>query len=180
MSGNYLPFAQVVEEIRQLCRKEATGSLFISTDCNRSAHMILAKGKIVFIYYFNLHGIEALDAMGEIANARHHFQEGMITDQRTPLPPTGEILNTLTEIKTQSAPQADDFVPAPVFECSAEQRSVIETCLAEYIGPVAPIICDDILKSVLTLDTALEKLAEEIPSEEDARQFLKAVQAQLG
>ncbi|WP_370279451.1 hypothetical protein [Pontibacterium sp.] len=180
MSGNYLPFAQVVEEIRQLCRKEATGSLFISTDCNRSAHMILTEGEIVFIYYFNLHGIEALDAMGEIANARHHFQEGMITDQRTPLPPTGEILNTLAEIKTQTASQDDDCVPAPVFECSDEQRSVIETCLAEYIGPVAPIICDDILKSALNLDAALSKLAEEIPSEEEARQFLKEVQAQLG
>lgn len=180
MSRNYLPFARVVEEIRQLCRKDATGSLFISTDCNRSAHMIIAEGEIVFIYYFNLHGIEALDAMGEIANARHNFQEGMITNQRSPLPPTAEILNTLAEIKTQSATLNDSFVPAPVFECSDEQRSVIETRLAEYIGPVAPFICDDILKSVLDLDTALSKLAEEIPSEEEARQFLKEVQAQLG
>ena len=83
-------------------------------------------------------------------------------------------------IKTQPPPQDDSFVPAPVFECSDAQRGIIETSLAEYIGPVAPIICDDILKSVLNLDSALNKLAEEIPSEEEARQFLKEVQAQLG
>lgn len=178
MAQHYLPFSNVVEEIRQLCRKAVSGSLFISTDCNRSAHVIIERGEIIYIYYFNKHGIEALDAMCDIHNARHQFQEGMLTDQRTPLPHTDEIIKTLADITPQQEP--DNAILSPVFECSDVQKAVLEDCLAEYIGPVAGFICEDTLTSVLSLEAALEKLAAEIPDDEESRLFRKEVQKQLG
>ena len=178
MSQHYLPFSQVVEEIKQLCRKQVSGSLFISTDCNRSAHVIIESGEINYIYYFNKHGIEALDAMCDISNARHQFQEGMLTDQHTPLPPTHEIIKTLADLAPKEI--SKDVTPTPVFECSDAQKAILEDCLAEYIGPVAGFICEDTLNSVLNLEAALDKLAAEIPDDNESLQFKKDVLNKLG
>lgn len=167
--SSYLPFVQVVEEIRQQSRSGATGSLFISTDHNRSAHLIFEDGDIVYIYYFNLHGVEALDAMSDITHARYQFQPGMTTEQRVPLPPTAEIINALAAHVPEGS-QLETQEPAAEITLSAEITERIEQCLAEYIGPVAGFICEDSLENAPDLHTAVERMLAEFPSTEEAEQ----------
>lgn len=167
--SSYLPFVQVVEEIQQQSRSGATGSLFISTDHNRSAHLIFEDGEIVYIYYFNLHGVEALDAMADITHARFQFQPGMTTEQRVPLPPTAEIINALAA-QLPEGTQLEEHTPAPAIELSDDSKERIEQCLAEYIGPVAAFICEDSLDNAPDLETAIERMLAEFPSAEEADQ----------
>lgn len=49
MTQDYIPFSEIVAEIKKLCAQKVSGTLFVATKANRSAQLILDKGEIVFI-----------------------------------------------------------------------------------------------------------------------------------
>lgn len=176
MTQDYIPFPAIIAELRKLCNKRATGTLFISTKKNRSAQVALDKGQIVFVYFYNKRGQEALDLMATITAGRFRFQEGSISPRRVSLPPTNEILNSLgdEEAKGDSGGESPTS-QATVGGLKHEEKNVIENCLAEYIGPMAGIICDDHLGSVSDVNEAIAVLVTEIPSSEQAEKFKSKV-----
>ena len=60
-----------------------------------------------------------------------------------------------------------------------EQKQILQTILAEYIGPMATIISEDHLDSVPDLTSAIETLSSEIPSSEQAQKFRTQIEAKL-
>ena len=187
MTQDYIPFPNIVAEIKQLCARKVTGTLFVATKANRSAQLTLENGEIVFVYFFNKRGEEALELMSTIRAGRFRFQEGAVS-RRDPLPPTENILKSFLggglvgAEASESRPSAPSAPSAPGGSggLSREQKSVLETCLADYIGPMAGIICEDHLNSVADLSAAIDALAGEIPSAEQAEQFKAKVMASLG
>ena len=75
MSEDYIPFPDLVDKISSFCSKKETGLLFIATKANRSAQIVLENGKIVFVYFYNKQGQEALDLMLTIKAGRYKFQK---------------------------------------------------------------------------------------------------------
>ncbi|EKD39991.1 MAG: hypothetical protein ACD_75C00213G0001, partial [uncultured bacterium] len=63
---------------------------------------------------------------------------------------------------------------------SREQKDALESSLAECIGPMAAIICEDHLNSGEKLEAIVDALAAEIPSPGQARKFRELVAAKLG
>lgn len=182
MAQEYTPFPNIVEAVQRLCTDQATGSFFIATESNRSAHLMLENGEIVFIYYYNQHGVDALEMMRSIDSGRYKFQKGLITDQRDQLPSTDEILRIMSsftqevDLKSTSAGPTVSTVQA----LSTKQKSVFESCLAEYIGPMAAIICEDHLESAADIQSATDALVTEIPCAEQAKKFREDVMTKLG
>lgn len=177
MIQEYIPFSEIVAEIKKLCARRVSGTLFVSTKANRSAQLILDKGEIVFIYFFNKRGEEALELMSTIRAGRYRFQEGAVS-RRDPLPSTDYILESLGGGKKIAAQVSEKRATDSVL--SQEQKNFLETCLAEYIGPMAGIICEDHLDIVADLQAAIDALATEIPSSEQAEKFRVKVLAKLG
>jgi hypothetical protein len=177
MTQDYIPFQEIVAEIRQLCGQGVTGTLYVATKENRSAQLILENGKIVFVYFFNKRGEEAVELMSTIRAGRYRFQEGAVS-RRDQLPSTENILQSLIGGKLV-AEQVRDLLPAGP-GLSQEQKNVLETCLAGYIGPMAGIICEDHLDVVADLPAAIDALAAEIPSPEHAEKFRTKILATLG
>ncbi len=101
MSQQYIPFADLVNQIEVLCTQKASGILFIATKANRSAQIVLEKGTIVFVYFYNKQGQEALELMLTIQAGRYRFQKNATSPRRNKLPPTPDILQFLSG--TQSA-----------------------------------------------------------------------------
>lgn len=184
----YIPFADIVVELKRLCDTGKTGVLFIATRKNKSAQIMLSNGAIVFIYFFNKRGKDALSLMLEIQAGRFKFQEGAITARPMDLPPTSEIIQYLmngTGISDTSSVQATQTVPpqqqnsdGPALSSLVRQQ--LEDALAKYIGPMAAIICEDHLGSARDVLTAIESLASEIPGEELANQFRTEAKQKLG
>jgi hypothetical protein len=169
MTQEYIPFQEIVAELRKLCIQAVTGTLFVATKANRSAQLMLDKGEIVFIYFFNKRGKEALELMSTIRAGRFRFQEGAVS-RRTPLPPTDTILQSLAD--GHKIPDQDIEEPISTgLGLSQEQKTVLESCLAEFIGPMAGIICEDHLDVATNLQAAVDALAAEIPSSDQAKKF---------
>ena len=177
MTQDYIPFSEIVAEIKKLCAQKVSGTLFVATKANRSAQLILDKGEIVFIYFFNKRGEEALELMSTIGAGRYRFQEGAVS-RRDPLPSTDSILQSLSGGQNIAASASENR--STDFALSQEQKDVLETCLAGYIGPMAGIICEDHLDMVADLEAAIDALVAEIPSPEQAEKFRMIVLDKLG
>jgi hypothetical protein len=183
MTQDYIPFADIVAEISRLCKQKSTGTLFVATKANKSAQLVLDKGEIVFIFFSSKRGEEALALMSTIRAGRYRFQEGGVIPRRMPLPPTQTILERLgREAEQPSSPEQRPAAAAPSAGggLSREQKDVLEACLAECIGPMAAIICEDHLHSGANFEAVVEALAAEIPSPGQAAKFRELVTAKLG
>lgn len=178
MTQDYIPFSEIVSELRRLCSARATGTMFIATMANSSAQIILDRGEIVFVYFFNKRGEEALELMSTtILAGRYRFQEGAVT-RRIPLPSTDVILQSLLSGQKIVNQVSKQQPTGPGL--SQEQKNVLETCLAGYIGPMAGILCEDHLSDAADLKTAVDALVAEIPSLEQAEKFRAMVMEKLG
>ncbi|MFT5699969.1 MAG: hypothetical protein ACI8ZB_002839 [Desulforhopalus sp.] len=174
MSQDYIPFAELVDKIREFCSQKATGVLFIATKANRSAQIVIEKGSIVFVYFYNKQGQEALELMLTIQAGRYRFQANATSPRRNKLLPTTEILDFLSGTRTVTAPAKKVRTTL-----TGQQKEVLEKVLAEYIGPMAAIICEDHLDTAPDLSAAIDALAEEIPSPEQAQKFRVQIEEKL-
>lgn len=175
MTHDYIPFSEIVAEIAQLSKQKVTGTLFISTQDNRSAQVMLDKGEIVYVFFSSKRGEEALALMSTIREGRYRFQEGSAIARRMQLPPTAAILQALAggaTGSTASPVQGQETRKVLVGNgLSAEQKGVLESCMAECIGPMAAIICEDYFNSIGDLSSMVDALAAEIPSPLQAKKI---------
>ncbi len=184
----YIPFADIVLELEKLCDEGKTGVMSVVTPKNKSAQIMLSKGTIVFVYFFNKRGKDALSLMMEMEAGRFRFQEGAITAKPMNLPPTQEILQYLLSgakpsevinVRPTTLPEVAAG-PASGGTLTLEQRDKLEYALSKYIGPMATIICEDSLDGVGDVRAAIEALAIEIPNSSKADQFRRDAKQQLG
>lgn len=181
MTRDTISFAEIVAELERICAAKKTGTLYITSQLNRSAQLMVDKGSIVYLYYFNKRGRDALHLMPEISSGRCRFQEGSVPALRSEPLMTDDILRYLkaaasvdegADVAGQSASGAGvEPSGAPRTSLSDEQKRQLEEGLALYIGPMAAIICEDHLTGSVDLQMAVARLAGEIPAEAQAKTF---------
>ncbi len=179
MTQDFIPFSKIVVEIERLSKQKATGTLFIVTQDNRSAQMMLDNGEIVYLLFSSKRGQDALELMKTMNFGRFRFQEGGALSRRMPLPPTEMILKTLSNgsgIVQERPPVVRSTEGTGL---STEQKSILESCLADCIGPMASIICEDHCSSASNLQAAVDALAEEIAASGQAKRFREMVSERL-
>lgn len=172
---------EILTELHALHIQKATGILYITTDTNKSAQVILDNGEIVFAYYASKVGEEAVELLASTIAGRYRFQSGTFSG-RCPLPPTKTILQFLG-VDCDAVPQpkvADDVPQQQGLVLGESERSALSGALATYVGPLADIICQDHLEVATSLEEAINLLASEIPSAEHAEEFKNTVHKQLG
>lgn len=181
---SYNSLQALVGELASLCKEGASGTVFIATDDNRLVRMTLDGGEIRFISFQNKRGAAALNLMPQIKQGRLRFEEGVISGTPSAdLPPTADTLRFLANPASSAAPSSPAATAATNRGSSAitdKDRAVIETVLADYIGPMASIVCDEHLSGAQDLQTALKKLAAEIQDPLQAEKFIADVNAQRG
>lgn len=182
-SEEYVPFAEIVAELKNVCAAGKTGVMYITSVENRSAQLMLDQGKIVFLYFFNKRGRDALRLMGEIETGRFRFQEGTSPTLRTELPHTEDILRFLSAASgllpndsagsgnSESGQVKENTTSTAIMTLTVDQKQALEEGLAGYIGPMASIICEDHFDSVHDMQTAIDRLAAEIPVSAQADAF---------
>ncbi len=181
MTQDYKPLKDIVDEIGRLHRSRVTGTLFVATGENKSAQILFEDGEITSIYFFNRHGREALEKMSTIKVGRYRFQEGFTpVRKRVDLPNTAVIIEKLEKLCGEESSVKTVQSPGSGGEISEEEKSVLEKCLVEYIGPMAAIVCEDYFHGEMELQEIVEKLALEIPSPQQAMKFREEVLKKLG
>lgn len=180
MNQDYIPFQAIIDKLEEFCNQQSSGILFIATKANRSAQIVLENGKIVFIYFYNKRGTEALKLMLTIEAGRYRFQKNATSPRRSSLPSTDKILRFLNRETDNKIPHEPTEVTEHVqSSLNDNQKRILETVLAEYIGPMATIICEDHLDSAPDMAAAIDALASEIPSPDQAQKFRTEITANL-
>lgn len=168
-----IAFAEIVSVLKEHCAGKKTGMMYIATDANQSAQIVLNNGEISYIYFFNKRGDEALRLIPEIEMGRVRFSESPAPDLSCELPDTEEIIRYLSAAAglrpTSEVTHAGGML-------NNSQKMVLEEGLTLLIGPMAAIICEEHLAEDQDLATAIEKLAQEIPSQEQANHYRAAMQ----
>ncbi|NEX20408.1 hypothetical protein G3480_08815 [Thiorhodococcus mannitoliphagus] len=183
MSTPYLSFSEITKALSQLCSDGATGTLFVATDANRSAQVKLNRGLILYVSYANKRGEEALDLIPSISAGRYRFQEGSIGGAQMDLPTTASILARFEQAAaaTDAADPAGESDAAKATQALGQrEREILRSCLAEFVGPIAELVCDDHFDHAADLRSAIDALATEISSDPMAQQFRAMVAKQLG
>jgi hypothetical protein len=107
--------------------------------------------------------------MRDIRSARLHFDAGHVA--------TADSDELLTEVffdylgDTGQAPSAPTEAGGPVVTLTADIKSTLVKLLAKFIGPMAEIICLDHFEGATNALSAIEAIANEIPSRVDADKF---------
>lgn len=177
-----LSFPELLAELRRLCANESTGFALIRPSGARLARISLQHGEIVFLSFQETSGMAALPLLASIDSCQLDFVAGLGGTSKIPLPPTGQILDTLAAAGTgttgpsPSRTAAHGAHPQPI---CARTRFILEAALAERIGPMAAILCQEDFAEAHDLDSAIQALAREIPDAEDARTFVAEVRAEL-
>ena len=181
MAQDFIPSSEIILEIGRLCDQKASGTVFIATQDNHIAQIMLDSGEIVFIFFSRKRGQEALDLMTKIREGRYRFQEGGVVSRGMQLPPTQDILQALSIGSAQVSSSADGaHIPDGNSGLSPQQKTVLETCLADCIGPMAAIICEDHFSSGSGFQATVDALAGEISSPGQATKFREMVAKRLG
>lgn len=169
-----IAFAEIVSVLKGYCAEKKTGVMYIATDANQSAQLVLNDGDINYIYFFNKRGDEALRLIPEIEKGRVRFSESSAPELRCELPSTEEILRYLSAAAGLAVKRAASAYAGGML--NGEQKQALKEGLALFIGPMATIICEEYLEEEQDLAGAIEKLALEIPSDEHAGKFRSVMQ----
>lgn len=185
----FIPFAEIVAELKSVCAEKKTGVMYITSEENQSAQLMLDDGEIVFIYFFNKRGRDALRPLAEIDAGRFRFQEGGGSSLRTELPRTEDILRYLSAasgLDPVSGADSESVNGGKIagdkkngVMLTQEQKRVLEDRLAGYIGPMAAIVCEDHFDSAGGIESVINLLAAEIPAESQAESFRSEMMSKL-
>jgi len=181
----FTPFVELLDRIAGFCAQGHTATVMLVSDDNRMAQIHLLGGRIIFILCRGRRGRDGLSIMRTMQRARMTLDRPSVA-QNEPLEWSTEVIldylygsiDALPEGGAQNTllpgiarrPAAVPAQPSASV-LSAEQRSVFETTLAKYIGPMAEIVCADYFDEVSDLRALAMNLAGEIPTPDQAAKF---------
>jgi len=170
---------ELIAEIRRLSYKERTGTIFITSDENQLARIVLNKGQITYLTFGSrYHSLDAISFIQTIKFGRLQFSDGIFeTAQEVPLPDTSEIFQKFEQDVTPNLPTSSKNFRG--FE------EIIKNTLANYIGPFAMIVCEEYIEKFGVLNTKDEIItmihivAAEIEKEDEIETFKKELKQKI-
>ncbi len=180
---SHISYGTILENLHSLHARKSTGVLVLM-GIGQTARIRLREGHIVALSVQEKKGSEAIPLLPGLKANRMEFLNNLSSGAETSLPPTPEILAQLAA-QTSSAPHHQRYTLAAATEAATGEgldtatRTILEETLALHIGPMAAVLCDNILTTAQPLRDALKALAETISNPARAQRFLAEVQAKL-
>jgi hypothetical protein len=189
---DFIPLVELLDRIAGLWAQGHTGTVMLVSDDNRMAQIHLQGGNIIFVLCRGRRGREGLNIMRTIQRARMSLDRPSVANNEPiewstevildylygtidELPaPTGPVVNAGPGAAPRLAPAAAAAAtPARTgaFVLTPAQRDTFERTMANYIGPMASIVCGDYFDSATDLRSLASKLASEIPGADQAEKF---------
>ncbi len=188
MADEHLSFAdyrELIGIITGLCAGGRTGSLFIISETNCFARVVIAAGNIIYLEYRLKKGTEAIPVFLEIERGTIDFKDGkVISHKASPLPPIPDLLAQLggeaVPVGSASPPPA----AAPGL-ASADAFKIIEDELTDVLGPMAALVWEEHLENAggasadVDLGQLISNVSTEIDDPDKAAAFRNRVRGML-
>lgn len=179
----YNTYEELIAALKSLCRESNSGTMYIATPDNQFARIVLKDGAITSLSFRTKHGAEALPLIRGIPAGRFKFSPGQVAiDAEHSLPPHYDAIAFLSADVGPAMSAAKNGVSRAAL---AQAPKVIENALADFLGPIASIVCEEYLLKHGTPQTSealhhcLDVLMREIGDPAKARRFRTAVLAAL-
>ena len=181
-------YEEFVALLDRMVKRRESGSLFVRTDSNHSVIIGVDDGEIVALVAGNKRGLSALGKITGFSSCSVKLDADSVVDfHRGELPASDEILYRLSHrlppetdgVESVSQGETGSLLAGAPGESidSVLAGSILCELLSDYLGPIAPMICDEATdggKSLRTPDQlvkAINALASEIESAPEARDF---------
>ena len=162
-ANGLLGYGQLVGELRRLCAERATGSVFITTSENQAARFALASGTIIAVWFRQQTGADALASIQRVTGGRLRYSDEVLAHEpQAALPSTSDLLAMLERANNGAVAAAVQTKSAASSFLSPPTRSIIESELAEYLGPMASMIVAEQADVANSLQDLIERLAAEL------------------
>ncbi|HAO34265.1 MAG TPA: hypothetical protein PLP22_05890 [Candidatus Competibacter sp.] len=167
--------------LRELCREQRTGVLYIATTNSLLAQFGLSEGEITFLSFQNKQGVEALEAFDlalrqDAGIGSTRFASNVhVPSSKGAMPPTEYILEQLAS-ESARPPELGDPKSVRITEAT---RAIVEQELVELIGPMGTLLCDEVWGEFNSLDLILEALGRELPDPAQTGRFRQNVLKRL-
>jgi len=172
-----LSYATIVATLQQLCAEKRSGALIITGD--RPTRIHLANGEITALFMQEKKGQEVVPLLARLKAHRMDFIQSLPCSQPNCLAATIVLLAELAaQGGTPSTPEAlvsDTTAPG----LDATVPALISETLAQYIGPIATVLCKRLLGTHQNIEETLQALAAHIPDAGQARHFTAAIRTKL-
>lgn len=181
-------FTSVLE---QLCQEGRTGTFHLATDLNHTAAVTLKAGQIVGVRYRISRNLAALQELLKAKSLTYRFEAKEPLEQASSdLPETQAVL---AQLKAALAGQSFTPQPAtqpviasssvtttsPVKQLPSSVKVLLESALAEHIGPMASIVAQGVFNKTGDAVEALAALAAKVPDPSRAQRFKQEVEKKL-
>lgn len=178
-----LAYPELMGEVFRLSSEKRTGTIFITSDDSHLVRIVLNEGKITYLVFDTKYrGYDAISLIQAIKKGRLQFAEGVFeTAQEVPLPSTEDIFQTFYENYTDEETTQATQIPPNIKDIIEH----VKRALANYIGPIAMIVCDEHIERVGSLKTVgdifimLEAIAPEIEELKEQDIFKKQVKENM-
>ncbi len=159
------------QAFKQICKEGRTGILQIITHSNQILTLSIQNGNIASIKCKTKNNKEALQEVGAIQSGRYTFLErANVNEIPLGLPTNDEVLQYLIGSSiTVSPPSVQN--KANEQQLSDSEKKRLREALAEYIGPIASVLCKNIFAEETDPDAIIDMLADSIPDQSQARNF---------
>ena len=166
---SFADYAELLDTVSGLCVNGRTGSLFIISDTNCFARIVVAGGNIIYLEYRLKKGVEAIPLFREIRHGTLDFKDGkVISHKASPLPPTADLLAQLGGAMPAKEPTQPASGNAGV-QSHADVYKAIEDELLDILGPMASLIWEEHLEQAggADADIDLAQLIDSVSTEID-------------
>ena len=170
--------ASVVAQLQQFYQEKLSGNMTILTQNRQMARIGIMNGSIVALSCANKRGVEALSLLQHFDPNWFQFIKGTSAITDPDLPPTPDILAILSGVSPASA-SPDSASNTTIDLLSQQVLTVLKATLAEFMGPVAPMICNEALRQSSDLRAVIDLLANQIPNRQQAVEFRSRVMQKL-
>jgi len=182
---SFSDYGELIGIIAGLCANGRTGSLFIISETNCFARVVIAAGNIIYLEYRLKKGAEAIPLFLEIDHGTLDFKDGkVISHKASPLPSTPDLL---AQLGGEAAPAASAPQTAAAASnlSAADAFKIIEDELIDILGPMASLVWEEHLEraggpaSDIDLGQLISSVSTEIDDPDKAAQFRNHVREML-
>lgn len=161
----------IVSQIKSYWRQKSTGALFLKLTNGKLLQLFFMKGELQSIKYNGLSGREALTHVQSMIASKSQFHEGAISRIVNDLPVTPDIISMIEDNSLSGL----SGVPPSNAYISEQNKALIESIYAEYVGALADLIFDEELEQSNSIDDLIQNLSLQMEDLDDQAKFKRQV-----
>jgi hypothetical protein len=182
---SFSDYGELVGVISDLCANGRTGSLFIVSETNCFARVVIAAGNIIYLEYRLKKGVDAIPLFLEIQHGSIDYKDGkVISHKASPLPSTPDLL---AQLGGEMAPAVSPSKSAAAAETpvAVDAFKIIENELIDVLGPMASLIWEEHLdraggpEADVDIGQLISRVSSEIDDPDKAAQFREHIRGML-